>query len=108
MKVYIFSLLFLLSAPAFSEETKSGYEKWQSMPEDERKQLKEKYHEFQQLSPEEQQKIRDRHKKLKALPPEKQQVIHERFDKFKQLSPEERKRRIEVLKQKRIERKTNK
>ncbi|MBK6740858.1 MAG: DUF3106 domain-containing protein [Haliea sp.] len=66
---------------------KARLQQWQSLPDEQREQLKQRYRE---LTPEQKTQLQARREEMRSLPPEEREAIRKRFKAARGLPPEQR------------------
>ena len=69
---------------------KRNVERWQNLPSEEKKELRNRMDKFQNLSPQDQEKYRRRYEKLQELTPSQRKKIDQGLEKGDALSPTEK------------------
>ena len=83
----IYSLLFLLLAPALSWA--QSPEQWRRFTPEEKAQVERNFQRWQSLPPSEQQRLRKEWEYWQNLPPDRRQQLRQRFQQFRDLPPHE-------------------
>lgn len=77
-------------SPERREQLRERYERYNEMPAEKQRKLRERMGRWQQLSPEHRGAVRERWQKFRKLPPERQQRIRKNMDRWRDLDPQQR------------------
>ena len=98
-----FLLLVLFSGFSFGEEIvrdqkwQENFRKWQQLPEERKKQLKQKFDQLQKMTPEQRKEFFENAQRFGNLPAQKKENLRKKFEFLQSLSPEQRQAILKFL-----------
>ncbi len=78
------------SAPQGRRVVPPQYQEWQSMPPQEKDNLRHRFEEYRKLPPQDQELYRQRYRQWQQIPPEDRRRIESDIQRWNELSPEQR------------------